>query len=160
MLSWQRYDKAVDLWSVGCIFAEMLDSRPLFPGSDHIDQFKQIVNLLGFPGEELIKSICSEKTLSFLESLPRTQGIPFKEKFTQTDKNGIDLLEKLLVWDPQTRVSAHEALKHPYLEPYHDPEDEPEAGFLFDWSLIDSEQTLSQWTNRIKEVLITVIFVV
>ena len=39
MLTWQHYDKAVDIWSVGCIFAEMLEGKPLFPGNDHIDQF-------------------------------------------------------------------------------------------------------------------------
>lgn len=64
MLTWRRYDKAVDIWSVGCILAEMLEGAPLFPGKDHVDQFKIIALLLGFPEDKVIATIASE-TVSF-----------------------------------------------------------------------------------------------
>ena len=67
MLTWQKYDVEVDIWSAGCIFAEMLEGKPLFPGKDHVDQFSIITELLGTPPEDVIKTICSE-TVS---------GIPF-----------------------------------------------------------------------------------
>lgn len=80
MLTWQKYDEAVDIWSVGCIFAEMLEGRPLFPGKDRgcllgsaereqylqfryqtdVNQFSIITELLGTPPDDVIQTICSE----------------------------------------------------------------------------------------------------
>lgn len=60
MLTWKRYDEKVDIWSAGCILAEMILSRPLFPGKDHIDQFCVIKQLLGSPPEEMIENVASE----------------------------------------------------------------------------------------------------
>ena len=60
MLTWQKYDVEVDIWSAGCIFAEMLEGKPLFPGKDHVDQFSIITELLGTPPDDVIKTICSE----------------------------------------------------------------------------------------------------
>ena len=101
------------------------------------------------------------QTLKFINSLPRTNGFPFSERFPNVDPVGkrkpsqtvaIDLLEKMLVWDPHVRVSASEALSHPYLSGYHDPDDEPDADFLFDWSLIDVQRSVQDWKARISEV--------
>ena len=60
MLTWQKYDVEVDIWSAGCIFAEMLEGKPLFPGKDHVNQFSIITELLGTPPNEVIETICSE----------------------------------------------------------------------------------------------------
>lgn len=60
MLTWQKYDVEVDIWSAGCIFAEMLEGKPLFPGKDHVNQFSIITELLGTPPDDVIKTICSE----------------------------------------------------------------------------------------------------
>lgn len=60
MLSWQKYGEEVDIWGVGCILAEMLTGKPLFPGKDHVHQFSIITDLLGSPPEELMQQICSE----------------------------------------------------------------------------------------------------
>lgn len=59
MLTWQKYDVEVDLWSAGCIFAEMLEGKPLFPGKDHVNQFSIITELLGTPPDDVIRTICS-----------------------------------------------------------------------------------------------------
>ncbi|CAE6503687.1 unnamed protein product [Rhizoctonia solani] len=64
MLTWQKYDVAVDIWSTGCIFAEMLEGKPLFPGKDHVNQFSIITELLGTPPDDVIQTICSENTFS------------------------------------------------------------------------------------------------
>ncbi|KAK9711721.1 MAPK protein hog1, partial [Basidiobolus ranarum] len=71
MLTWQKYDVGVDIWSVGCIFAEMLEGKPLFPGKDHVHQFSIITELLGTPPDDVIQTICSENTLRFVQSLPK-----------------------------------------------------------------------------------------
>src|ERR1700709_1751409 len=68
MLTWQKYDIEVDIWSAGCIFAEMLEGKPLFPGKDHVNQFSIITDLLGTPPDDVIKTICSENVGSLINS--------------------------------------------------------------------------------------------
>jgi p38 MAP kinase len=60
MLTWKRYNEKVDIWSAGCIFAEMIMGRPLFPGKDHIDQYCVITQLLGSPPEDVIANVSSQ----------------------------------------------------------------------------------------------------
>ncbi|KAK6465615.1 kinase-like domain-containing protein [Scheffersomyces coipomensis] len=148
MLTWQKYDTEVDLWSVGCILAEMMEGKPLFPGKDHVHQFSIITELLGSPPPDVIDTICSENTLRFVQSLPRREPIPFSERFghyTHIEPNAIDLLEKMLIFDPKKRISAVQALTHPYMEPYHDPTDEPICESKFDWSFNDADLPVDTW---------------
>ncbi|KAF9152476.1 MAPK protein hog1 [Linnemannia schmuckeri] len=145
MLTWQKYDVAVDIWSVGCIFAEMLEGKPLFPGKDHVNQFSIITELLGTPPDDVIKTIGSENTLRFVQSLPKREKIPLTTKFPNSDPVALDLLEKMLVFDPKKRITAGDALYHKYLEPYHDPDDEPVAAEVFDWSFNDADLPVDTW---------------
>lgn len=94
MLTWQKYDTEVDIWSAGCIFAEMLEGKPLFPGKDHVNQFSIITELLGTPPDDVIETIGSENTLRFVRSLPRRVKIPFSQKFKNADILGMPLLNK------------------------------------------------------------------
>ncbi|KAE8753178.1 p38 map kinase [Frankliniella occidentalis] len=64
MLNWMRYNQTVDIWSVGCIMAELLTGRTLFPGTDHIHQLNLIMEILGTPKDEFMKKITSEHTLT------------------------------------------------------------------------------------------------
>ena len=73
MLTWQKYDVEVDIWSAGCIFAEMLEGKPLFPGKDHVNQFSIITELLGTPPDDVINTIASEN-VSFLSLSLRLTG--------------------------------------------------------------------------------------
>ncbi|KAL4401696.1 MAPK protein Hog1 [Malassezia pachydermatis] len=145
MLTWQKYDVAVDVWSAGCIFSEMLEGKPLFPGKDHVNQFSIITELLGTPPDEVIQTICSENTLRFVQSLPKRERIPFRERFPNTDPEALDLLDKMLVFDVNTRITAGDALSHPYLAPYHNPDDEPVAEETFDWSFNDQDLPIDTW---------------
>ena len=61
MLSWRSYDVGVDIWGAGCILAEMLEGKPLFPGKDHISQFSTITELLGTPPDDVINNTSSEE---------------------------------------------------------------------------------------------------
>ncbi|KAJ3328160.1 MAPK protein hog1 [Blyttiomyces sp. JEL0837] len=149
MLTWQKYDEAVDIWSVGCIFAEMLEGKPLFPGKDHVHQFSIITELLGTPPDDVIQTICSENTLRFVQSLPLREKVSFQERFKMDDPAALDLLEKMLVFDPRKRITAAQALEHPYLAPYHDPSDEPVADSQFDWSFTEAELSVDEWKTRI-----------
>lgn len=149
MLTWQKYDEAVDIWSVGCIFAEMIEGKPLFPGKDHVNQFSIITELLGTPPEDVIKTICSENTLRFVTSLPLRQRIPFSKRFQIDDPLAVDLLERMLVFDPRRRITAEEALSHAYLALYHDATDEPSATFKFDWSFTEQNLNVDEWKGKV-----------
>jgi len=145
MLTWQKYDVEVDIWSAGCIFAEMLEGKPLFPGKDHVNQFSIITELLGTPPDDVIHTIASENTLRFVQSLPKRERQPLINKFKNADPLAIELLEAMLVFDPRKRVRAGDALAHEYLAPYHDPTDEPVAEEKFDWSFNDADLPVDTW---------------
>ena len=75
MLTWQKYDVEVDIWSAGCIFAEMLEGKPLFPGKDHVNQFSIITELLGTPPDDVINTIASENVSPLSRSLGAEQNL-------------------------------------------------------------------------------------
>ncbi|KAI8811258.1 kinase-like domain-containing protein [Cladochytrium replicatum] len=134
MLSFKAYTKAIDMWSVGCIFAELLGSRPLFKGKDYVDQLNQILSVLGTPDDETLKRIGSERAQLYIRSLPKMTKIPFSQLYPKANAQALDLLEKLLKFDPAQRMTVEGALAHPYLEAYHDVDDEPVHDTPFDFS--------------------------
>ncbi|KAI4164136.1 MAG: hypothetical protein LQ342_002100 [Letrouitia transgressa] len=127
MLTFKEYTKAIDVWSVGCILAEMLNGKPLFPGKDYHHQLTLILDVLGTPTMEDYYGIKSRRAREYIRSLPFKKKVPLKHMFTKTSELALDLLEKLLAFNPVKRITVEDALRHPYLEPYHDPEDEPTA---------------------------------
>ena len=138
MLSWKEYTKAIDVWSVGCIFAELLGRRPLFPGKDYIHQLNLITDVIGTPDEEDIESIESEKARRYIASLPLKPPIPPERIFPNANPEAIDLLQRMLVFHPGKRITVEDALAHPYLASLHDPSDEPlaHAEFSFDFERV------------------------
>uniref|UniRef100_A0A7S0ZER1 Mitogen-activated protein kinase n=1 Tax=Timspurckia oligopyrenoides TaxID=708627 RepID=A0A7S0ZER1_9RHOD len=137
MLSWSEYTNAVDIWSVGCILAEIVGRKPLFPGKDYIHQINLITDILGTPSAEDMQHIHSERARRFVESLPQKAGVPLDRLFPNASPEAVDLLSRVLVFDPAKRISVEEALTHPYLASLHDPEDEPfcQTSFEFEFEM-------------------------
>lgn len=127
MLNWMQYNSQVDIWSVGCIMAELLTKRPLFPGNDHIDQLTKIMQLVGKPSQAFLDRISSANARNYIQTMPEFQRQDFTEIFPNATPLARDVLLKTLHLDPNERLSAEQCLQHPYFSAYHDPEDEPIA---------------------------------
>jgi len=96
MLSWKEYTKAIDVWSVGCIFAELLGRKPLFPGKDYIHQLNLITDVIGSPDEEDIECIESDKARRYIRSLPYKPHIPTEKIFPNANPLALSLLVRPL----------------------------------------------------------------
>uniref|UniRef100_A0A3B4AIG9 mitogen-activated protein kinase n=1 Tax=Periophthalmus magnuspinnatus TaxID=409849 RepID=A0A3B4AIG9_9GOBI len=154
MLNWMHYNMTVDIWSVGCIMAELLTGRTLFPGTDHIDQLKLIMLLVGTPEPSLLKKISSESARNYVMSLPIMPKRNFADVFIGANPLAVDLLEKMLVLDTDQRITAAEALAHPYFSQYHDPDDEPVAD-PYDQSFESRELDIEEWKRLTYEEVIS-----
>ncbi|XP_029462718.1 mitogen-activated protein kinase 7 [Rhinatrema bivittatum] len=133
MLSLHEYTRAIDMWSVGCIFAEMLGRKQLFPGKNYIHQLQLIMTVLGTPSEKVIHSIGADRVRAYIQSLPRRQPMTWESLFPTSDRKALALLGRMLRFDPRERISVPEALRHPFLSKYHDPDDEPDCVPAFDF---------------------------
>mmetsp|Transcript_9304 Transcript_9304/g.40591 ORF Transcript_9304/g.40591 Transcript_9304/m.40591 type:complete len:367 (-) Transcript_9304:55-1155(-) len=114
LLGDKRYSRAIDMWSVGCIFAELFTLEPLLPGKGELDQLNLMSKMLGSPTEEIWPT---------MSQLPNARKVKFskqpynflRKKFPTTlTNNGFDLLNRMLTYDPEKRITASEAMKHPF----------------------------------------------
>ncbi|XP_041457074.1 mitogen-activated protein kinase 3-like [Lytechinus variegatus] len=139
MLNSKGYTKSIDIWSVGCILAEMVSQRPIFPGKHYLDQLNHILGIIGTPTPDDLKCIINVKARSYLQGLPIKEKVPFGVMYPKACKKAVDLLDKMLSFNPDKRITVEQALAHPYLEQYYDPEDEPvkEEPFTFATELDD-----------------------
>lgn len=115
-----KYSTAIDMWSLGCIFAEMLGSgRPLFPGSNAREQFGLIVNVTGRPAQHTLAKIKMPDTYArALHALPIAPRTPLKQLYPTASPQAIELLSRLLAFDPDERITAAQALESPYFAEY------------------------------------------
>ncbi|KAJ1264109.1 hypothetical protein BS78_09G237200 [Paspalum vaginatum] len=120
-----KYSPAIDMWSIGCIFAEILTGKPLFPGKNVVHQLDLMTDLLGTPSMDTISLIRNEKARRYLSSMRRKQPVPFSQKFPNADPSALKLLQRLLAFDPKDRPTAEEALADPYFRGIAKVEREP-----------------------------------
>ncbi|CAK8672684.1 mitogen-activated protein kinase 1-like isoform X2 [Clavelina lepadiformis] len=140
MLNSKGYTKSIDIWSVGCILAEMISNRPIFPGKHYLDQLNHILGVLGSPSQDDLDCIINDKARAYLMSLPQKPKVPWQRLYAKAEsKDALDLLDKMLTFNPAKRINVEDALAHPYLEQYYDPADEPvaEQPFTFEQEFDD-----------------------
>ena len=113
LLGGSHYSTPVDIWSVGCIFAELARKQPLFPGDSELQQLLHIFKLLGTPSEDVWPGVTR---LRDWHEFPQWKPQDLSKVIPQLDSHGIDLLQKMLVYDPAKRIHATEALEHPYFD--------------------------------------------
>jgi serine/threonine protein kinase len=141
MCSCQEYDHKIDVWSVGCILAELHGRKPLFPGDDYIKQMNLIFGVLGTPSKEDMKFITNEKALEYIKSLKKKPKITFDKIYKDANPLALDLLDKMLVFNPHKRISVDEALAHPYLKTLHNVKSETDCKRMFDFEFEKNEMT-------------------
>ncbi|KAF9673319.1 hypothetical protein SADUNF_Sadunf10G0011700 [Salix dunnii] len=122
-----KYTPAIDIWSIGCIFAELLTGKPLFPGKNVVHQLDLMTDLLGTPSPEAIARVRNEKARRYLSSMRKKKPIPFSQKFPNADPLALRLLERMLAFEPKDRPTAEEALADPYFKGLAKVEREPTA---------------------------------
>ncbi|XP_068664755.1 mitogen-activated protein kinase 10-like [Aristolochia californica] len=120
-----KYTPAIDIWSIGCIFAEVLTGKPLFPGKNVVHQLDLMTDLLGTPSMDTISRVRNEKARRYLSSMRKKQTVHFSQKFSNADPLALKLLERLLAFDPKDRPTAEEALADPYFKGLAKVEREP-----------------------------------
>lgn len=140
-----EYDKQIDVWSTGCILAEMIAKKPLFPGSDYISQLELILHILGTPSDEDMKCVDNDSAFKFIEQQQKKEKIPWAKMYPNVSEDCLDLLDKMLTFNPAKRISVIDALSHPWLSKLATSEDcDPTQGIgkeKFNFEFEDMELT-------------------
>uniref|UniRef100_A0A8C2L5S3 mitogen-activated protein kinase n=1 Tax=Cyprinus carpio TaxID=7962 RepID=A0A8C2L5S3_CYPCA len=144
ILSWMHYTQTVDIWSVGCIMAEMLLGKPLFKGNDHLDQLMEIMKITGTPTKEFTAKLQSEDARNYIAKLPKLKKKDLRTLLPNVNPQAIHVLESMLLLDPESRITAAEGLALPFFSDFREPEEETEAP-PYDHSLDEAEQSLEKW---------------
>jgi len=109
------YSTAVDMWSVGCVFGELILNEPVFQAKGELEMLSMIFKLLGSPNEDIWPGFSKLPLVKTL-SIPSHAHSTLRNKFRYLSNAGIDLLSKLLTYDPAQRITAEEAMEHPYFK--------------------------------------------
>uniref|UniRef100_A0A673Z3B2 mitogen-activated protein kinase n=1 Tax=Salmo trutta TaxID=8032 RepID=A0A673Z3B2_SALTR len=147
ILNWMHYTQTVDIWSVGCIMAEMLLGKPLFRGNDHLDQLKEIMKITGTPTADFVTKLQSQDAKNYIRSLPKVPKKDLHFLFSKASSDAVCVLERMLLLDPERRVSASEALAMPFFSEFREPEEETEAQ-SYDHSMDNTDLPLEQWKRH------------
>ncbi|EEB12747.1 mitogen-activated protein kinase ERK-A, putative [Pediculus humanus corporis] len=148
----KRYTKGVDMWSLGCILGEMLLGKPLFPGSSTVNQIERIMAALPKPTPQEISNMCTGYGKSLLEGVIG-QKTNLKDMIKSSSQEAIDLVTKLLIFDPGKRLTASQALTHPYVSKFCNGSE-----ICLDHSIIpplndDVQLSVSEYRNKLYELI-------
>eukprot|EP00930_Biecheleria_cincta_P015467 TRINITY_DN128_c0_g1_i1.p1 TRINITY_DN128_c0_g1~~TRINITY_DN128_c0_g1_i1.p1 ORF type:complete len:423 (-),score=96.99 TRINITY_DN128_c0_g1_i1:291-1559(-) len=128
LLGSTAYTKGVDQWSVGCILGELLSGKPFFPGTSTMNQLDRVMEVTGRPSAEDVESMKSAFAATMLESVPFSKQKHLAEIFPSASPDAHDLIRRCLQFNPTKRISAKDALPHPFVVQFHNPDDEFDCG--------------------------------
>lgn len=112
LLGQRTYAPAVDMWSIGCIFAELVNRKPLWPGDSEIDEIFRIFRSMGTPNDSVWGDVNSLP--DFKATFPKWPARSIGRSCPTLDANGVDLLERMLAYEPYKRITSRAAMAHPY----------------------------------------------
>ena len=149
---WSHYGKAVDMWAVGCVLAELLGRKPIFPGSNSQHQLELICQCLGKPSAATIAKIQSMEIQDFVREIPDVPRVQLRDLYPHAKEDACRLLDALMRFDPDYRCTVVQALEHEYLSQLHYPDDEP-SGPEIDPAGFDFERASHTGEELKKEIL-------
>nr|CCC52125.1 putative tyrosine protein kinase [Trypanosoma vivax Y486] len=120
----KNYSGQIDIWGVGSILGEFLGSRPLFQGKDRVNQLDKIIEVIGTPDEGDIESVGSRAAQKYLKRKSHCPQPDWRQRYPTASSSALDLLKRMLVFDPKKRITVDEALRHPFLAELYDERDE------------------------------------
>lgn len=124
MLTYSNYSPAVDVWSLGCILAELMGRQPIFQGMDYVNQLNRILQILGTPPYKILKNIGSDNVKSYILHLGPLEKQDFNQIYPDGDPDALQLLDMMLQYDSTERITVDQALNHKFLSIWHDTEEE------------------------------------
>ncbi|CBZ25915.1 putative mitogen-activated protein kinase [Leishmania mexicana MHOM/GT/2001/U1103] len=152
LLGSTRYTKGVDMWSVGCILGELMLGKPMFPGRSTTNQLELICSVTGMPSAADVAATNSQFANAMLRDIHCAHRRTFAELLPSASADALNLIERLMCFNPNRRLSAAEALEHPYVAAFHRPDDEPVAPEPITVSLPDSQRLpLAKYRDAIYE---------
>lgn len=110
------YGPEMDLWGAGCVMFEITSLYPLFPGTNEVDQISRIHKVLGTPSAEVLQKFKSKGASHISFDFPPTKGVGIAQLIPHASPDAVDLIVKLLKYDSAERISAREAMRHPYFK--------------------------------------------
>ncbi|ESN97425.1 hypothetical protein HELRODRAFT_85482, partial [Helobdella robusta] len=165
LLACHTYTKGVDMWSLGCILGEMLTGKPLFPGSSTLNQIEKIIASVDPPTKQDVDAMQSVYGPSLLEKASKRIRQPLNDFFSMPAspssapanillKSAVDLLNKLLQFNPNKRLTADNALHHKYVQRFHNPAEETVIGRdILNPVPDDVQLTVDEYRTRLYEIV-------
>ncbi|GJQ66532.1 hypothetical protein Trydic_g4517 [Trypoxylus dichotomus] len=152
----RRYTKGIDMWSLGCILGEMLAGKPIFPGTSTVNQVEKIMVTIPTPSQEDINLVCvSGVGSSMIKNACVNQKVHLRTLIgSDISSDAIDLLNKLLVFNPNKRLTAEQALSHAYVSKFHDESEEIEMNTSVIIPLNDDIRlSVDDYRNKLYEIM-------
>ncbi|KAG5464632.1 hypothetical protein LSCM4_00072 [Leishmania orientalis] len=140
------------MWSVGCILGELMLGKPIFPGRSTTNQLELICSVTGMPSAADVSATNSQFAHAMLRDIHFTHRRTFAELLPSASPDALDLIQRLMCFNPNRRITAAEALEHPYVAAFHRPDEEPVAADPITISLPDNERLpLDKYRDAIYE---------
>lgn len=154
LLASKRYTKGVDMWSLGCILAEMIKGKPLFPGTSTFNQIERIMNVIDPPTIEDIEAIQSNYGASVLDKSKIRHRQSLEDILPNAPKDAVDLIRKLLHFNPEKRPTAAQALRHPYVSRFRNASEE----WVLDYDVVpplddDVQLSVKEYQSKLYEMI-------
>ncbi|KAG5443452.1 Mitogen-activated protein kinase 15 [Clonorchis sinensis] len=156
LLASNRYTKFVDMWSLGCILAEMLIGKPIFPGTSTINQIERIISVVPRPNRQDILALHSDYGMSVLEEALRKPSSTLDSLFPETvERNAVEMAKRLLQLNPSKRLTVEKALDHPYVQRFRDRQSELVMDHPVTPPLNDNQQlSVSDYRTKLYEIIL------
>jgi len=148
ILGSQVYGTPVDIWGLGCVLAEMISGRVMFPGNSTLDQLRCIIQITGRPTIEDIRSTKSPIAEIIMADVSQPEPIALSELYPEASAESLDMIRMMLQYNPSRRVQVEQALRHPYVVDFHNPDDEPDHHRIVKLPMRDHHRHSSDFSRK------------